>query len=119
VLVPQAEVTYGTNGRLRSATAEPGIGIHMMPRTDGIILGGTSERDVWTMDVNEPERKRVVEGHMELFASLRAPAGGPRCAWSSHESHHRSRISSICRPDNDPMCRRPRDHHVIKSPNLE
>jgi D-amino-acid oxidase len=77
VLVPQAEVTYGTNGGLRSATAEPGIGIHMMPRTDGIILGGTSERDVWTMDVNEPERKRVVEGHMDLLASLRAPAGGP------------------------------------------
>ena len=41
----------------------------MMPRRDGIVLGGTSERDVWTLDVNEEERKRVVEGHMQLFSN--------------------------------------------------
>jgi D-amino-acid oxidase len=71
VLIPQEEVNYGTNGGVRITTAEPGIGIHMMPRRDGIILGGTSERDVWTLDVNEAERKRVVEGHMQLFAAFR------------------------------------------------
>jgi len=73
VLIPQEEVNYGTNGGVRIQTATPGIGIHMMPRRDGIILGGTSERDVWTMDVNESERKRVVEGHMQLFAGFRNP----------------------------------------------
>jgi hypothetical protein len=42
----------------------------MMSRHDGIILGGTSERDVWTLDVNEEERKRVVEGHMRMFSEF-------------------------------------------------
>jgi hypothetical protein len=27
---------------------------------------------VWTYDVNEGERKRIVEGHIELFNSMRA-----------------------------------------------
>ena len=40
-------------------------------RRDGVILGGTSERNVWTLDVNEAERKRVVEGHMQLFSAFR------------------------------------------------
>jgi glycine/D-amino acid oxidase-like deaminating enzyme len=76
VLVPQPEIQYGTSGGNRVQTAEPGLGIHMMPRSDGIILGGTSERDVWTMDVNESERRRIVEGHIELFDWMRAHNGG-------------------------------------------
>ena len=80
VLVPQAEVNYATNGGRRNLPATPGIGIHMMPRTDGIVLGGTSERGVWTMEPNEEERKRVVEGHMQLFAGMHAPAPGARAA---------------------------------------
>ena len=40
----------------------------MMPRTDGIVLGGTSLRDDWSLDVEETERKRVVDLHIELFA---------------------------------------------------
>jgi glycine/D-amino acid oxidase-like deaminating enzyme len=71
VAIPQPEVSYGTNGGLRNPVATPGIGIHMMPRSDGIILGGTSEKGVWTFDVNEEERKRIVEGHIELFQAMR------------------------------------------------
>jgi D-amino-acid oxidase len=71
VLLPQEDVNYSTSGGLRSATAEPGVGIHMMPRSDGIILGGTSQRDVWTTDIDEKERTRVVEGHIELFKAWR------------------------------------------------
>jgi D-amino-acid oxidase len=74
VIVAQPEIQYSTSGGARVQTAEPGLGIHMMPRADGIILGGTSERDVWTYDVNEAERKRIVEGHIELFNSMRTPA---------------------------------------------
>jgi glycine/D-amino acid oxidase-like deaminating enzyme len=70
-LIPEAEVDYGTNGGLRSPVATPGIGIHMMPRSDGIVLGGTSERGVWTTEVNELERRRIVEGHIELFDAMR------------------------------------------------
>jgi glycine/D-amino acid oxidase-like deaminating enzyme len=78
VAVPQPEVEYGTNGGLSSPVSTPGIGIHMMPRSDGIIMGGTSEKGVWTLDVNEEERKRIVEGHIELFQAMRrglAPGG--------------------------------------------
>ncbi len=68
VLIPQENVNYATNGGVRDSP--PGVFVHMMARHDGIILGGTSERDVWTLDVNEHERKRVVEGHMQLFGSF-------------------------------------------------
>jgi glycine/D-amino acid oxidase-like deaminating enzyme len=77
-LVPQEEVHYGTNGGLRSPDPTPGIGIHMMPRSDGIILGGTSERGVWTTEVNELERRRIVEGHIELFDAMRFGSAGTR-----------------------------------------
>ncbi len=71
VLVPQPEVTYSTNGGARApVTPEAGF-IHMMPRSDGIVLGGTSIRDDWTLTVNEKERQRVVEAHIELFNSMR------------------------------------------------
>ena len=71
VLVPQAEVNYQTSGGL-SVPSTPGIGIHMMPRSDGIVLGGTAQRGVWTMEPDEAERQRVVEGHIELFSQMRA-----------------------------------------------
>ena len=73
VAIPQSQVDYGTLGGLRVSTPEPGVGIHMMPRSDGIVMGGTSERGVWSLDVNEEERKRVVEGHIELFQAMRNP----------------------------------------------
>jgi len=72
VLVPQSEVDYQTSGGV-NLPSTPGIGIHMMPRGDGIVLGGTSQRDVWTMEPDEGERKRVVEGHIELFSQMRRP----------------------------------------------
>ena len=71
VLVPQAEVQYQTSGGV-NLPSTPGIGIHMMPRSDGIILGGTSQRDVWTMEPDEAERRRVVEGHLELFSKMKS-----------------------------------------------
>ena len=78
VMIPQPEVDYATNGGLHVSTGAPGIGIHMMPRSDGLILGGTSEKGVWTLDVNEGERKRIVEAHIELFDAMRAVLAGRR-----------------------------------------
>ena len=69
VLIPQDEVNYSTNGGVRESP--PGVFVHMMPRRDGIVLGGTSERDVWTMDVNDAERRRVVDGHKTLFDAMK------------------------------------------------
>lgn len=70
VLIPQEEVTYGTNGGVRATTPEAGF-VHMMPRRDGIVLGGTSQRDIWALEPDEAERTRVVEGHMQLFAQMK------------------------------------------------
>jgi hypothetical protein len=44
----------------------------MMPRRDGIVLGGTSERDVWTMEPNDLERERILRRHAELFGSMKS-----------------------------------------------
>ena len=72
VLVPQPEVQYHTNGGL--TPPPPGsLGLHTMARSDGIALGGTSQRDVWTLEPDEAERKRVVEGHIALFSAMRSP----------------------------------------------
>jgi D-amino-acid oxidase len=70
LLMPQPEITYATSGGARQLPPNSGF-IHMMPRTDGIALGGTSLRDDWTTTVNETERKRVVDTHIELFDLMR------------------------------------------------
>jgi D-amino-acid oxidase len=75
VLTPQSEINYSTSGGARPpATPDAGF-VHMMPRSDGIVLGGTSIRDNWSFDVEEADRKRVVDAHIELFAAMR---GGSR-----------------------------------------
>ena len=71
VMIPQDDLTFSTNGALPSSNSAPGVFVHMMPRRDGIILGGTSERDVWTTEINEDERKRVVEAHIALFSAMK------------------------------------------------
>ena len=72
VLVPQPEVNYHTQGGSRAPDRPGSLGIHMMPRSDGIILGGTSQRDVWTLEPDEDERRRVVESHIEVFSAMRS-----------------------------------------------
>jgi D-amino-acid oxidase len=70
VLVPQPDVNYHTNGGL--TPPPPGsLGLHTMARSDGIALGGTSQRDVWTLEPDETERKRVVDGHIALFNAMK------------------------------------------------
>ena len=54
----------------------------MMPRSDGIVLGGTAERNVSTMEPNEAARKAVVDGHIELYNGMRRPPSGTRLARS-------------------------------------
>jgi glycine/D-amino acid oxidase-like deaminating enzyme len=71
-LVPQSEIDYETLGG-GSAPAPGGFGIHMMPRRDGIALGGTSERNVWTLEPNEEARQRIVSEHIKLFSAMSRP----------------------------------------------
>lgn len=71
VLVPQPEVQYATSGGLRIDRGSPAGFLHMMPRTDGIVLGGTSEQGVWSTEPSDEDRRRVVERHRDLFESMR------------------------------------------------
>jgi len=70
VLPPQPEVNYHTNGGVPPVPGAS-LGIHMMARSDGIILGGTSQRGVWTLEPDEAERKRVVDGHISVFSAMK------------------------------------------------
>ncbi|MEW6322343.1 MAG: FAD-dependent oxidoreductase [Acidobacteriota bacterium] len=72
-LIPQPEVGYATTGGINLERGTPGVFVHMMPRSDGIILGGTSQRDVWSLEPDDGERKRVIEKHIELFTAMRRP----------------------------------------------
>lgn len=58
VLAPQPEVDY--------IVLAPN-NIYMMPRQDGIILGGTSERGEWSLEPNPREIERIMTGHRQLF----------------------------------------------------
>jgi glycine/D-amino acid oxidase-like deaminating enzyme len=58
VLVPQPEVDYVVS------TAD---GLYMMPRQDGIVLGGTHERGVWDLAVSQAATERILAGNARLF----------------------------------------------------
>jgi glycine/D-amino acid oxidase-like deaminating enzyme len=73
VLVPQPEVNYRTVGSIPGPGARRrGIPFHMMPRSDGIVLGGTSQPGVWDLEPDEDARREVVETHIALFSGMRA-----------------------------------------------
>lgn len=64
ILEPQPEVRYAFTG---------GAG-YMFPRPDGIILGGTFERDVWDTTPDPADIAGIIESHKSLFASFRCAA---------------------------------------------
>ena len=66
VLLPQPEVNY-------MALMEDEL--YMFPRTDGILLGGTFEKDEWSLSVNETAKARVLQGHAKFFGSFRRCRG--------------------------------------------
>jgi glycine/D-amino acid oxidase-like deaminating enzyme len=66
VLLPQPEVDY---------ICSPGGGLYMMPRGDGIILGGTWERGVWDLEPNPRASERILTGHAAFFAEMEAGPG--------------------------------------------
>ncbi len=60
VLRPQSEIDY----------VKIGTGTYMMPRSDGILLGGTFERDVWTLEPDPEAATRIMTGHQEFFRRM-------------------------------------------------
>jgi glycine/D-amino acid oxidase-like deaminating enzyme len=59
VLLPQPEIDYGYIG--------PG---HMFPRSDGIFLGGTFDRNDWSLAVNPEHSKYILETHTEIMRGM-------------------------------------------------
>jgi D-amino-acid oxidase len=64
-LLPQPEVDYITIHR----------GLYMFPRRDGVLLGGTFDHGVWSLDVDEAVRQRMVAGHRTFFEGMRERGG--------------------------------------------
>lgn len=64
MLGPQPEVQY-------AYTLPSG---YMFPRGDGIVLGGTFERDVWETTPDPVAIAAIIEAHRRVFSSLRCRA---------------------------------------------
>jgi len=60
-LLPQPEVDY----------AMVTGGVYMFPRRDGIMLGGTFEHGVETLEVNREAEQRIIAGHQRIFSGMR------------------------------------------------
>jgi glycine/D-amino acid oxidase-like deaminating enzyme len=60
VLLPQPEIDY--------TVLEDHY--YMFPRRDGILLGGTFERDQWDMSPDREAEKKVIEAHQRIFTPL-------------------------------------------------
>lgn len=60
-LLPQPEVDY-------VVLADD---LYMFPRSDGILLGGTHEEGVWTLDPDLAAKQRIIAGHARIFQEMR------------------------------------------------
>lgn len=65
ILLPQEEIKYGY--------VVPSYNdlLYMFPRKDGIVLGGTSEKGNWSLDPNETEITRILNGHKRIADGLK------------------------------------------------
>jgi D-amino-acid oxidase len=59
VLAPQPAIDYGVIG----------AGLYLFPRRDGLILGGTRDRDDWSTTPDPDTAARLLAGHRELFGA--------------------------------------------------
>lgn len=67
-LLPQPEVDYAVNG-------VDGLGVHyMFPRRDGILLGGTAERGVESLDPDPATTERILQAHARVFSGMTGEA---------------------------------------------
>jgi hypothetical protein len=61
-LLPQSEVEYCTLGP---------DNVYMFPRRDGIVLGGSFERNVWNTEPDAGTTDRILRENAALFGSMR------------------------------------------------
>ena len=63
-LLPQDEVNYITVGN---------SGLYMFPRSDGILLGGTYERNQWDATPDPLAAQQIIDGHKAFFNAMEDP----------------------------------------------
>ena len=63
-LLPQSEVNYITIGN---------GGRYMFPRSDGILLGGTFERNQWSPTPDPVATRNILDGHRSFFQAMDDP----------------------------------------------
>ena len=63
-LLPQSEVNYIIIGN---------SGLYMFPRSDGVLLGGTYDRDNYDPIPDQKDSRRIVEGHQAFFTAMQDP----------------------------------------------
>ncbi len=61
VLLPQPEIDY--------CTIPPDL--YMFPRSDGILLGGTHEEGVWSLEPNLEAKQHILAEHARIFGEMR------------------------------------------------
>src|SRR4051794_2935207 len=64
ILEPQPDIRYAAQGRFG----------YMFPRADGILLGGTFERDVWDTTPDPAAIAEIIASHTRFFDSFRCVA---------------------------------------------
>ena len=64
IRAPQPEVRYAVQGEFG----------YMFPRADGILLGGTFERDVFDPTPDPARIARIIDRHKRFFGSFRCTA---------------------------------------------
>jgi D-amino-acid oxidase len=61
ILLPQREVQYATSLS----------DLYMFPRSDGILLGGTHEMGVWSLDPNLEKKQEILARHKAFFDNFK------------------------------------------------
>lgn len=73
VLRPQPGIDYLTVGGGRFSTRGSQ---YMFPRSDGILLGGTYQRGVETLEPDPEETERILVDHAAFFGAMEGKVGG-------------------------------------------
>ncbi len=64
VLLPQSEINYSY------VSPSSNNLLYMIPRKDGILLGGNAIAGDWSLEANDQENKRILDGHMKIAKTL-------------------------------------------------
>lgn len=81
-LLPQPEIDYCTVGP---------DDLYMFPRHDGIVLGGSHERGVWSMDPEPEVSRRILEGTLDCSLRLQRSGCETKPALCRSKKHGRNR----------------------------